>query len=61
MILFDGIELRGHTNIVALGITTDRDELALGRTAASARRCTSRAVKASGIRRAIALYASADP
>ena len=30
-VMLDGIELHGHTNIVALGITTEGDKLALGR------------------------------
>jgi transposase-like protein len=30
VIMLDGIELRGRTNIVALGITTEGDKLALG-------------------------------
>ena len=30
VLMFDGIELHGRTNIVALGITTDGDKLALG-------------------------------
>jgi putative transposase len=30
VLMLDGIELHGRTNIVALGITTDGDKLALG-------------------------------
>ena len=30
VIMLDGIELHGRTNVVALGITTDGDKLALG-------------------------------